>query len=84
MKENVMRKATIAGERVAQGFTASKEAVVGAFEDGRKLVKRTRRTAEDLLDEASHNIRRTPIGSVAIAFGVGTMVGFLIARTARK
>jgi hypothetical protein len=40
MKENVLRTATIAGERVAQGFTASKEAVVDAFEDGKKLVKR--------------------------------------------
>ena len=84
MKENVLRTATIAGDRVMQGFTASKDAVVDALEDGRKLVKRTQRTAEELLDEASHNIRRSPIGSVAIAFGVGLMAGFLISRTARR
>lgn len=84
MKENVLRTATIAGERVVQGFTASKEAVVDALEDGKKLVKRTQRTAEDLLDEASHNIRRFPFASVAIAFGAGTIVGLLIARQGRR
>ncbi|HYL76101.1 MAG TPA: hypothetical protein VEU96_17960 [Bryobacteraceae bacterium] len=84
MKENVLRTATIAGERVVQGFNASKEAVVDALEDGKKLVKRTQRTAEDLLDDASHNIRRFPFSSVAIAFGAGTMVGILVARNGRR
>lgn len=84
MKENVLRTATIAGERVVQGFTASKEAVVDALEDGKRLAKRTQRTAEDLLDDASRSIKRFPIGSVAIAFGAGTMLGMLIARNGRR
>jgi ElaB/YqjD/DUF883 family membrane-anchored ribosome-binding protein len=84
MKENVLRTATIASERVAQGFTASKEAVAEALEDGRKLVKRTRRSAEDLLDEASHNIRRFPIRSVVIALGAGIVIGAVVSRNGRS
>lgn len=84
MKENVLRTATMAGERVAQGFTASKEAVTEALQDGRKLVKRTRRNAEHLLDEASHNIRRFPIRSVVIAFGAGIVIGAVASRNGRS
>jgi len=84
MKENVLRTATIASERVAQGFTASKEAVAEALKDGRKLMKRTRRTTEDFLDEASHNIRRFPIRSVVIALGAGIMIGAVLSRNGRS
>ena len=88
MNENALKTATIAGERVIHGFTASKQAVAEALHDGqatvKHFIKRTRRTTEDLLDEAAHNIKRYPVGSVAIAFGVGTMVGVLVSRMARR
>ena len=88
MKENVLRDATRTGERVVERLAASKEAVSDALEDGRSavkhLLKRTRNTAEDLMDDATHNIKRFPIGSVAMAFGVGAMLGMAFGRFARR
>lgn len=88
MTENTLKTATVTGERIIKGFTASREAVAEALQDGktavRQVVKRTRHAAEDLLDETTHNIKRFPIGSVAMAFGVGTMVGVLMSRNGRK
>jgi len=89
MRKDALKTATVAGERIVQGFSTSREAVAAAVQDGRKtvkqMVKRTRHAAEDLLDEATHNIKRFPIGSVAMAFGVGTVLGVLVmSRNGRK
>jgi ElaB/YqjD/DUF883 family membrane-anchored ribosome-binding protein len=78
---NVLKEAT-------KRFAASKEAVVSALDDGRSVVKhitkRTSRTVNDLLDDAVHNIKRYPLGSIMIALGVGALVGVAIGRTARR
>lgn len=84
MKENVLKTATIASERVLDSLNASKEKVADAIEDGRKLVKRARRSAEDVLDDAKHNIRRFPFRSVGIAFGAGLLFGALVSRNGRS
>jgi ElaB/YqjD/DUF883 family membrane-anchored ribosome-binding protein len=88
MTGNVLKSATDTGVRVMQGFASSKEAVAEALQDGQKTVKRfikrTRNTTEDLLDDAAQSIKRFPIGSVAVAFGVGAVLGVLISRTGRR
>ena len=78
---NVLKEAT---KRLA----SSKEAVVSAIDDGRSVVKqitkRTSRTVNDLLDDAFHQIKRYPLGSIMVALGVGALVGVVIGRTARR
>jgi ElaB/YqjD/DUF883 family membrane-anchored ribosome-binding protein len=69
-------------------FVASKEAVASALDEGRSVVKhitkRTSRTVNDLLDDAVHNIKRYPLGSLMVALSVGALVGVVIGRTARR
>jgi hypothetical protein len=36
------------------------------------------------MDEASHNIKRFPIGSVVMAFSIGALFGVLISRNGRS
>lgn len=88
MKDNVFTNAAGAGDRVVRSFAASKAAVSEALEDGResveRLLKRTRNSMDDLLEDASHGIKRFPLRSVAVAFGVGAVVGLVVGRSARK
>lgn len=70
--------------RFARRLTNSKRALSDAWGDGRarvgRLVKRTRHRTEELIDEACHSIKRAPLRSVAVAFGVGALLGTLIVR----
>ncbi len=88
MNGNARKSAAAAGERVMERFAASKEAVTEAIEDGtktvRQLAKRTQDGLEDFLDDAKHSIKRFPLRSVAVAFGVGAVFGLLIARAGRR
>ena len=88
MKETVLKTAANAGEKVVQGFAVSKDSVAEVVGDGTRSVKhflkRTRYTAEDLLDEAAHNIKRFPLGSVMVAFGAGALLGLVVSYTGRK
>ncbi len=83
MKQNVLKDAARTGERVLEGFTASKEAVSDAWDDTWQFVDRTRRTVRDLLGDAKYNIKRFPFRSVALAFGAGAVIGILISRNGR-
>ncbi len=84
MRESILKDAARTGERVAEQFAASKEVVTGAWDDTRHFLKRTQRSARDLLGDATHNIKRSPMRSLALAFGAGAVVGVLISRTARR
>ena len=79
MNDSVLSNAASMSDRLVEEFNTRKQAVSEALEDGkttvRQFVKRTRNTAEDLMDEASHNIKRAPLSSVAVAFGVGAVLG---------
>jgi ElaB/YqjD/DUF883 family membrane-anchored ribosome-binding protein len=84
MKDSLLKDAAKTGERVVERFAASKEAVADAWDDTKVFVKRTRRTADDLLRDAKYNIKRFPLRSVAVAFSAGALVGVLIARNGRR
>ena len=88
MRNNALRDTINSGAKVVQGFAASKEAVSDAINEGKDTVthfiKETRHAAEDWMDEATHNIKRFPIGSVVMAFSVGALLGVLISRTSRS
>ena len=71
----------VTGDGVVQGLVASKEAasklLVQAGARVRDLMKHGRHTAEDVVNEAAHKIKRSPFGSVGAAFAVGTLAGVL-------
>ena len=91
MKENLLRKARFAEEQIASvGREASrlKEAVSGVVEetmlDAKRTARRGYRAAENLLDEATHTVKRNPWRSVALALGIGALIGLVIPRGRAK
>lgn len=77
--------AGIAGE-MAAGPSQIKENVVNALEEkmdaaeeaARRTLKRGRRAAEDLLDDATYEVKRHPMRSVGVTFGIGLAVGLAV------
>lgn len=88
MKESGLNDTFNPGTRAVQSFSASKEAITGALQEGKeamnRLTRQSRHAVEDWMDGATHNIKRFPIGSVVTAFSVGALVGVLIARNGRR
>jgi len=76
------------GKRIERAVDDVKDAVSAKLEEvkfaAQRLLKRGRYVAEDGLEEAVHNIKRNPIGSVAIAFAAGAALGFLAPRVTKK
>jgi ElaB/YqjD/DUF883 family membrane-anchored ribosome-binding protein len=88
MRTNALKNTINSGAKVVESIAASKDVVSDALQEGKDTVsqflKDTRHAAEDLLDEATHNIKRFPIGSVVLAFSVGALFGVLISRNGRN
>jgi len=63
-------------------------AVEDAMTEARRMAKRGRYAAEDLVDETAHRIKRDPLRSVAITLavglGVGALAGWLAGRSGRR
>jgi ElaB/YqjD/DUF883 family membrane-anchored ribosome-binding protein len=65
-----------------------RSAVVHAIEDGvenaRRIAKRGKNIAEDVIDDAETSVRHHPLTTVGVAtlsaFTVGALVGFLLGR----
>src|SRR5215510_3185820 len=83
-KQGLLSRAVHMSERVAHvGAEASRVRTRAshAFEDAmveaKRLAKRGRYAAEDLVDDAAYRIKRDPLRSVAITFGVGFGVGLV-------
>jgi ElaB/YqjD/DUF883 family membrane-anchored ribosome-binding protein len=88
MKENVLRGTQFVEEQISSlGREASrlKGAVTDAVEDSvitaKRAVKRGYNSAEDMIDEAAHQIKRYPLRSVMGAFAIGALVGCLLSWT---
>ncbi len=71
-------KITRAGETVERLRRKVTNTVEDKYDDARRAIRRGRHAAEDLVDEASYRIKRDPLNSVAITFGVGLGMGVLI------
>lgn len=85
MKENVLRETQFVEDQIsnfAREASRLKGVVTDAVEDSlitaKRAVRRGYVSAEDLVDEASHRIKRHPFGSVAGAFVIGAVAGWLL------
>ena len=71
-----------AGKRVEKGLNGWKATVSANLEDGRiaaeRLLKRSRYALEDGIEETAHQIKRNPLGSVAVAFAAGAALALLV------
>jgi ElaB/YqjD/DUF883 family membrane-anchored ribosome-binding protein len=95
MREGVVDKVMAAGVSVTEmghqaarlGASAS-QAVADAIEDAgvaaKRAMKRGYQRAEDLIDDTSYQIRRSPLRSVATVFCAGLIVGALVVRLLKK
>src|SRR5512132_884519 len=76
------------GHQAARAGSTVSQALSEALEDGkvetRRALKRSRRAAEDLIDETTLRIRRAPLRSVGIALGAGALLGALVALRFRR
>jgi ElaB/YqjD/DUF883 family membrane-anchored ribosome-binding protein len=72
--------ADIAGDKVAE----ARKRLAAALESGKELVGRVREKAVERAKAADQVVRENPYQTIAIAFGVGAVVGFLLARRGRE
>ncbi len=66
-----------AGDEVSRLKTEASQAVEDGVVAARRLAKRSRYAAEDLIDDAAHRVKRDPLRSVAIGLAIGLGVGAL-------
>jgi ElaB/YqjD/DUF883 family membrane-anchored ribosome-binding protein len=68
--------ADVAGDKVAE---ASKR-LAAALESGKELIGRVREKAVERAKAADQVVRENPYQTMAIAFGAGALIGYLVAR----
>jgi ElaB/YqjD/DUF883 family membrane-anchored ribosome-binding protein len=73
-----MNGATTAAEAIRQRLGPALEAIDENVRQGRRLVVRGRHAAEDAFDASALQVRRHPLGAVALAAGTGALAGCLI------
>jgi ElaB/YqjD/DUF883 family membrane-anchored ribosome-binding protein len=71
-----------------QDLKASSETVSEAWEDGREALERfleeTRDRAQDLIHQATRQIKRKPLASFGLALGIGVILGVLLSSSRRR
>ena len=77
-----------AARGVEKGLETMRAAVCESLEDSKmntgRIVKRSRFAVENGIDETTHTIKRHPLSSLAIAFAIGSIAGFLSFRLTNK
>jgi ElaB/YqjD/DUF883 family membrane-anchored ribosome-binding protein len=68
--------ADVAGDRVAE----ARKRLAAALESGKELIGRVREKAVERTKAADQVVRENPYQTIAIALGVGAVIGFLLAR----
>lgn len=95
MKDPLLDKVTDVGAAAAQleaGVERVKGAVADAVEDGidaaRRGLKQGRRAAEDWVDDAEHQVKQHPLGTLGAFFGLGlglgAVIGIVLTRNGRS
>jgi ElaB/YqjD/DUF883 family membrane-anchored ribosome-binding protein len=65
------------GGEAARLKTAASHAVEDAVTEAKRLAKRSRYVAEDLMDDAAHRVKHDPLRSVGLGFAIGFGMGAL-------
>lgn len=68
--------ADVAGEKVGE----ARKRLAAALENGRQIFGRVREKAVDGAKVADQTVRENPYQAIAIALGVGAVIGYLAAR----
>ena len=83
-KSGLLGKAMHVGERLVEVGgeasrlkTAASRSVEDAVTEAKRLAKRSRYAAEDLMEDAAHRVKRDPLRSVALGFAIGLGMGVL-------
>jgi ElaB/YqjD/DUF883 family membrane-anchored ribosome-binding protein len=72
--------ADVAGEKVGE----ARERLAAALESGKQMYGRVREKAVEGAKAADQTVRENPYQAIAIALGVGAVIGFLAARRCSK
>jgi ElaB/YqjD/DUF883 family membrane-anchored ribosome-binding protein len=72
-------QAAEAGLKVERLKKAASHAIEDGMTDARRLVKRGKYAAEDLVEDTAHRIKKDPLTSVGVAFGAGFCLGTVLA-----
>ena len=76
------------GDEVSRLKAEASQAVEDGVVAARRLAKRSRYAAEDLIDDAAHRVKRDPLRALAvgltIGFGLGALAVWLAIRNARE
>jgi ElaB/YqjD/DUF883 family membrane-anchored ribosome-binding protein len=82
-QNGLLYRAINAGSKIIPGRADAciKETLSRVLDDGmteaKRLIKKSRYRAADVLDETTYRIKRDPLRSVAVTFGIGIGVGML-------
>jgi ElaB/YqjD/DUF883 family membrane-anchored ribosome-binding protein len=76
----VAATADVAGEKVGE----ARKRLAAALENGKEIYGRVREKAVEGAKAADQTVRENPYQAIAIALGVGAVIGFLAARRCSK
>ena len=83
-KSSLLGKAMDLGERLAEVGdeasrlkTAASHVIEDAVTEAKRLAKRSRYAAEDLMEGAGHRVKRDPLRSVALGLAIGLGISAL-------
>ena len=65
------------GGEAARLKTAASHSVEDAVTEAKRLAKRSRYAAEDLMEDAAHRVKRDPLRLVGLGFAIGLGMGAL-------
>ena len=72
--------ADVAGEKVGE----ARKRLAAALESGKEIYGRVREKAVEGVKAADQTVRENPYQAIAIALGVGAVIGFVVARRCSK
>jgi ElaB/YqjD/DUF883 family membrane-anchored ribosome-binding protein len=72
--------ADVAGDKVAE----ARKRLAAALDNGRQIFGRVRDKAVEGVEATDQLVRENPYQTLVIAFGVGAVIGFLLARRNRE
>ena len=88
MKISAVSEAAKVGQRAIHDLKTSTDALSETWEDGRaaaeRLIDQTRDRVEDFVYQATRRVKRNPLAAVALAFGVGALLGVVLSRNGRR